>query len=186
MKKTAALLGTLSLVFGLITPSAASLVGDKVLFEYIEAPIGVIQSEDVWVDDPDTDPIQTAWDSASVDMGPSGLEIDFILGNTYATDSRFSGILISGMNDIANPDWILLDVDVTTDMAGWTNDRIDFGYDETGSWVSFAWQSLGWEQNQSFDAMFTFGPSPIPIPATVVLFVTGLVGFVIIRNKLNS
>jgi hypothetical protein len=184
MKKSAVFLGTLSLVFGLITGAAASLVGDEVLFQYIELN-SVVQSAYVTVDDPLTDPIQTAWGSASVDMGPSGLEIDFIGQNNYPIDSRFTGIKISGMNDLANPDWIVLDVDVTTDMAGWTDDRIDFGYDETGSWVSFAWQDLGWEQDQSFDAMFTFGADPIPIPATMMLFVTGLVGFVVIRRKLN-
>jgi len=185
MKKTAVLLGTLSLVFGLITPAAASLVGDDVLVQYIEVD-SVMQSGDVTVTDDATDAITTAWTTASVDMGPSGVQMDLLWPNSYSPDSRFSGIKISGLNDIANQDWLLLDVDVTTDIAGWTDDRIDFGYDGTGSWVSFAWQGLGWSQDQSFDAMFTFGPNPIPIPATMVLFVTGLVGFAVIRRRLNT
>lgn len=185
MKKTAVLLGTLSLVFGLFTGAAASLVGDDVLVEYIEAD-NVSQSHNVTVTDDATDTIQTVWGYASLDMGPSGTEIDFPYGTDLGGGIRFSGIKISGLNDIANPDWLVLDVDVTTDMAGWTDDRIDFGYDEIGSWVSFAWQGLGWEQNQYFDAMFTLGPNPIPIPATMVLFVTGLVGFVVIRKKLDT
>ena len=184
MKKTAVLLGTLSLIFGLITPAVASLVGDDVLVQYLEAG-SVVQGNTVIVEDSVKEPALTAWGTASVDMGASGVEISFLWNNAFADGSQFSGIQISGMND-KNPDWILLDVSVKTDMAGWTDDRIEFGYDETGSWVSFAWQGLGWEQNQSFDAMFTFGPSPMPIPATMVLFVTGLVGFVVIRRKLNS
>ena len=179
------LLGTLSLVFGLITPAAASLVGDEVLVQYIELD-SVMQSDNVTVTDDATDAIQTAWNTVSVDMGPSGVEIDLLWPNSYPTDIRFSGIKISGLNDITNPDWLLLDVDVTTDVTGWTNDRIDFGYNGGGSWVSFAWQGLEWNQNQSFDAMFTFGPNPIPIPATMVLFVTGLIGFAVIRKRLNT
>lgn len=185
MKKTAVLLGALSLVFGLITPAAASLVGDDVLVQYIEVD-SLMQSQGVTVTDDATDAIQTVWGSASVDMGPSGVQIDFLWENILARDNRFSGIKIIGMNDIANPDWLVLDVGVTTEMDGWTDDRIDFGYDEIGSWVSFAWQDLRLEQNQSFDAMFTFGPNPIPIPATMVLFITGLVGFVVIRRRLNT
>jgi hypothetical protein len=185
MKKTAAFLGTLSLIFGLITPAAASLVGDDVLVQYIELNT-VWQSDNITVTDDATDAIQTARDTVTLDMGPSGVQMDLAWPNSFAPDNRFSGIKISGINDTANPDWILLDVDVTTNMAGWTDNRLDFGYDETGSWVSFAWQGLGWEQNQSFDALFTLGPNPIPIPATVVLFVTGLIGFVIIRSKLKS
>jgi len=185
MKKTAVLLGTLSLVFGLITGAAASLVGDDVLVQYLEAN-SVSQRHDVTVTDDVTDTINTVFGFATLDMGASGVDIAFPFGADFSDGSWFSGIKISGLNDIANPDWIVLDVDVTTDMKGWADDRTDFGYDETGSWVSFAWQGLGWEQNQSFDAMFTFGPNPIPIPATMVLFVTGLVGFVVIRKKLNT
>jgi len=59
MKKTAVLLGTLSLVFGLITPAAASLVGDEVLVQYIELD-SVMQSDNVTVTDDATDAIQTA------------------------------------------------------------------------------------------------------------------------------
>ena len=78
MKKTAAFLGTLSLIFGLITPAAASLVGDAVLVQYIEADDVLPQwSSDGYfqVTEDDSDILITAWGNASLDMGPSGVEI---------------------------------------------------------------------------------------------------------------
>ena len=36
---------------------------------------------------------------------------------------------------------------------------------------------------ESFTALLEFGPNPIPIPATMALFLTGLIGFIIMRRR---
>jgi hypothetical protein len=57
-----------------------------------------------------------------------------------------------------------------------------FGDDYAG----FNWQGLSVDGSTNFTAFFDFGPNPIPIPATLLLFVSGIAGFTLIRRKITK
>jgi hypothetical protein len=181
MKTGITVIVAIFLIFGLAGGVSASLIGDDVYVEYIVKDISY--------------PILSDWGTVDAGMETPEVEIshyydiyfdadrvhiDFTYDNTFEATSKFSGIALDSLNDSENSDWIILGVEVETDMVGWTDDRLVF--DDSGQFVGFNWQGLSTESGQSFTAIFEFGPNPIPIPATMGLFVTGLVGFMVFRR----
>ena len=170
------------LTVGLAGIAGASLVGDDVVIRYIEQDT-VYQYNVVKVQEGPGDILITGFNRIALNMESSSMVLDFVGSNKYLPSIKFSGLSIANMNNPDHPDWLLLGVEVKTDLVGWTDSRIDFLNNPVGGFVSFDWQGLTYDSNNYFTAMFEFGPNPIPIPATMVLFVTGLMAFALYRKR---
>jgi hypothetical protein len=181
MTRNLTILTAFFLIFGLCGGASASLIGDEVYVDYIVKDVfyeslsgsGTV---DEGMESPEVE-ISFYYD---VFFDSNSMRIDFTYRDRFEDTEGFSGIAIRDLNDTDNPDWIVLGVEVETEMAGWTDDRLV--YDETGHFVGFNWAGLETTAGESFTALFEFGPNPIPLPATMVLFVTGLVGFMAYRR----
>ena len=112
-----------------------------------------------------------------VDVREDSVFVDFLKADTFAT-SIYNGLVLSGLD--FEDGYILLGVDIDTNLTGWDDSRLTFGDD----WAGFNWQGLGVDDSKNFTALFDFGPNPIPIPTTLLLFATGMAGFFFIRKKI--
>jgi hypothetical protein len=185
MKKILTIIFAITLSLGFTGAAQASLVGDDVLVEHrfpnmetIFGPGGGWKTVDA-----DSPEAILAFGVYEVDIGESGVHIDFLRNDNFIV-ARFHGLYLADLND-SNPENILLGVTVDTSLTWWDDSRLLFGDD----FVTFNWAGID-EPNQIastdyFDAVFQFGPNPIPIPTSLLLFVTGIVGFMLIRRKLN-
>ena len=191
MKPSTIFLTALFLLLGLAAGAQASLIGDEVTVQYIES--GVVYDEQTFiVEDGTSDVIYTGWNSISLNIEAEGVYIDFLGNNSYVQgNTNFFGIKILGLNDVDNPDWILLGADVTENTmnsAGtwYAEEDSRLLIDPLSGDVGFDWNQMSYSNGQNFTALLEFGPSPIPIPATMALFVTGLIGFVLVRRKKDA
>ena len=112
-----------------------------------------------------------------VDVREESVYVDFLKSDTFAT-SIYNGLVLSGLE--FEEGYILLGIDIETNLTGWDDSRLTFGDD----WAGFNWQGLGVDASKNFTALFDFGPNPIPIPTTLLLFATGMAGFFFIRKKI--
>lgn len=168
--------------FGLyLTGSAyASLIGDDVFVTYTDPFFS--QTETVTVEEGSDDAVDLLFGVITVDMETDSVIIDFSRPNTFGSAS-FAGLIIDDLDyDDNAQDFILLGVEVDTNMRSWSDNRILFDEDT----VSFNWQGLFVDGTTNFTAIFQFGPNPIPIPTTLLLFVTGIVGFVLIKRRISN
>jgi hypothetical protein len=177
---TAGLMAVL-LICGISGSVSASLIGDDVYVDYIVNGTSYASYFGGWAEvDAGMETPEISNDYYEYFFDADRLRIDFVRPDSFGNSTLFSGIALSSLNDVENPDWILLGVDVQTDLTGWSDDRIVF--DETGQYVGFSLENLSTAGAENFTAIFEFGPNPIPIPATMTLFVTGLIGFIALRR----
>ncbi len=117
-----------------------------------------------------------------VDVEEASVIVDFLKPNQFGNPGVFdyAGLVVSDLD--FEPGYILLGVDVDTNMAGWDESRLMFSDDFAG----FNWQGLSVDGDTNFTAFFDFGPNPIPIPPTLLLFVSGIAGFTLIRRKITK
>ncbi len=184
--KPTIIIAALLLSLGLATSAGASLVKDQVTVQYWEndqlfqnTPFVIGQSP----------AIITGFGRIRLDIDAEGVKINFIGPNQFiGGNTNFFGIKIVGLNDFDNPDWILLGAEVTEN----TMTSTDLWYaeqdarlvlDPKSGDVAFDWNQMSFTGGQNFTAMLEFGPNPIPIPATMALFVTGLIGFILLTRK---
>jgi hypothetical protein len=131
----------------------------------------------------DTEVLGMHYGVYDVNVEADSVIVDFLKDNRFGDLDVFdwSGLVLSDLD--FQPGYILLGVDVDTNMVGWDDEtRLMFGDDFAG----FNWQGLSVNANTNFTAFFDFGPNPIPIPATLLLFVSGIVGFTLIRRKITK
>ena len=182
MKKFIFQIITIAFVFCLIGFAQASLIGDWVLvepqFPMFTPPVDRSDDVNVLVAAGTTDVIRIEG-TYDVNMEESSVDVDFLTMNTYETRS-FNGLVLGDLD--FETEYILLGVEVTTNLAGWNDSRLELGVD----YVGFNWQDLTVFSDTDFTAIFEFGPNPIPIPSTLLLFVTGLTGFFLIKRKITS
>ena len=95
--------------------------------------------------------------------------------NIFKSILNFNGLVVSDLDDDGGNGWILLNAAVQTDVAGWDDSRIIIGND----YVGFNWSGLAFNTTTDFEATLEFGPNPIPIPTSLMLFITGLAGFAV-------
>jgi hypothetical protein len=188
MKPATVIIGALFLTLALATGTGASLISDEVTVQYLED--GRIFDEQTFiVEDGDSDSIRTAFNTISLNIEAEGVYIDFIGNNSFVQgNTNFFGIRILGLDDVDNPDWILLGADVTentmTSSSQWYADEDQrLMIDPATGDIGFDWNQMSYRAGQNFTALLEFGPNPIPIPATMALFVTGLIGFILVRRK---
>lgn len=166
-----------TLGFFLAGSAYASLIGDDVFVTYTDPSFS--QTETIIVQEGSEDTVDLLFGVIAVDMEADSVIIDFSRTNTFGSAS-FAGLIIDDLNyDSNNQDFILLGVEVDTNMQSWADNRILFDEDT----ASFNWQGLFVDSTTNFTAIFQFGPNPIPIPNSVILFVTGIAGFVLIRRR---
>ena len=176
------------LSLGLATGAGAALIGDEVTIQYIENN-EVIDEQTVIISESSSDTIRTGYNTISLNMEANTVFIDFVGFNSFPQSfTTFFGIKILGLNDVDNPDWVLLGADVTentmTDAGLWyAEEESRLLIDPLSGDVGFDWHQMSYRPGQSFTALLEFGPNPIPIPATMALFVTGLIGFIIMRRR---
>ncbi|KPJ74259.1 MAG: hypothetical protein AMJ54_17190 [Deltaproteobacteria bacterium SG8_13] len=188
MKPKSIIVAALLLSVGLATGVGASLIGDEVTVQYIQND-QVLDQQTFIIEEGNDDAIRTGFNTISLNIEAEGVYIDFIGSNSYpAGFSTFFGIKILGLDDVDNPDWILLGADVTentmTNYPLWyAEEDSRLLVDPINGDVGFDWHQMSYRPGQSFAALLEFGPNPIPIPATMALFVTGLIGFIIMRRK---
>jgi hypothetical protein len=117
-----------------------------------------------------------------VNVEEASVTVDFLKLNQFGNPGVFdyAGLVVSDLD--FEPGYILLGVNITTNMGRWDNSRLMFGDD----FVGFNWQGLTVTDNTNFTALFDFGPNPIPIPPTLLLFVSGIAGFTLIRRKMTK
>lgn len=154
----------------------ASLIDDSVVIGHHGPTINDVLISDTVQVKTGTDDVVTLG-SFSVDMEADSLTVAFNRSDFFSAFS-FNGLVVSDLDDNGGSDYILLNVGVDTDVAGWNASRIIFGDD----FAAFNWAGLTFDTSTNFEAMLEFGPNPIPIPTTMVLFITGLVGFAAARK----
>ena len=187
MKPLPVFLTIFMLSLGLAAGAGASLIGDEVTLQYWENDI--LEDEQTFTIDAGPDNITTGFGTIRLDMTANEVVINFIRPNSYAPgNTSFFGIKLLGLDDVENPDWILLGADVTqntmTSSALWYAEEDErLMIDPINGNISFDWNQMSYQTGQRFTAMLEFGPNPIPIPATMALFVTGLIGFILIRRR---
>ena len=188
MKRFPVITAALLLSMSVVTGAGASLVGDDVIVQWVQNDV-VLQSDPVTIQEGTDDIITTGFNQVRVNIEADTVIIDFFGVNDLPQGfSTFFGIKILGLEDVDNPDWVLLDATVTnntmTSSAQWfAEEESRLLIDPVNGNVGFDWHQMSYRPGQNFTAMLEFGPSPIPIPATMALFVTGLIGFILIRNK---
>jgi hypothetical protein len=184
MKKTILYIITPMLLVGLSGWAQASLIDDQVLvehhFPFFDSVDEASGGGEVTVQDGTTEIFGMHFGVYDVDIEESSLDVNFTKTNQFSS-ADFNALVLSDLDD-SEPGYILLGVDVDTDMTGWDDSRLIFGDDFAG----FNWQGLTVDDNTDFTAFFEFGPNPIPIPATLLLFVTGIVGFTLLRRKIKN
>jgi hypothetical protein len=187
MKKITFQIITIAFVFCLTGFAQASLINDLVLVEHhfpdFGTPDELSGGGEVTVQDGTTEIFGMHFNVYDVDIEGSDLTVNFTTTNQFGIPGvfNFSGLVLSDLD--FQPGYILLGVDVDTNMAGWDDEtRLMFGDDFAG----FNWQGLSVNSNTYFTAIFDFGPNPIPIPATLLLFVSGIAGFTLIRKKITK
>ncbi len=181
-------IAAVSLSLGLATGAGAALIGDEITIQYIENNT-VIDQQTLIIEEGSSDTVRTAYNTISLNMEANTVFIDFVGFNSFPQSfTTFFGIKILGLNDVDNPDWVLLGADVTentmTDAGLWyAEEDSRLLIDPLSGDVGFDWHQMSYRPGQSFTALLEFGPNPIPIPATMALFVTGLSGFIIMRRR---
>jgi hypothetical protein len=189
MKKITFQIITFAFVFCLTGFAQASLIGDEVIAEFDFPFFGTLNpgsaSETLIVEAGTGDVIRLHFDTFEVNVEESSVIVDFLQTRQFENLDvyDFAGLALYDLDD-SEPGYILLGVDVDTNMAGWDESRIMFGDDRDS--VGFNWQGLTVNDNTDFTAFFEFGPNPIPIPATLLLFVSGIAGFTLIRRKITK
>lgn len=182
MKKLVCVLGAVILLWAFTGVVDASLIGDTVyveqIYPYLNLEADAYKSAAVEVAAGDGDVVTLG--RYSVDIEEDFLTVDFNRNDNFGVFD-FNGIVISDMND-SRDGYYLLDVEVITDVAGWDDSRVIFGDD----FAAFNWSGLSFSSTSEFTAMLEFGPNPIPIPTTMVLFITGLLGIAVVRRKKNK
>jgi hypothetical protein len=184
MKKTILYIITPMLVVGLTGLAQASLIDDHVLVEHHFPFFGNVDTDsgggEVTVWDDATEIFGMHFGVYDVDIEENGVTVDFLKTNRFGSFD-FNGLVLSDLDD-SEEGYILLGVDVETNMEGWDDYRLIFGDD----FVGFNWEGLTVDSDTTFDVFFEFGPNPIPIPATLFLFVTGIAGFSLLRRKIKN
>jgi hypothetical protein len=188
MKPATVIIAALFLNLALVTGASASLIGDEVTVQYLQD--GRIFDEQTFiVEAGEDDSIRTGFGTISLNIEAEGVYIDFVGNNSFTPgNTNFFGIKILGLDDLDHPDWILLGADVTentmTSSSLWyaeEDERLQI--DPLAGDIGFDWNQMSYRAGQNFTALLEFGPNPIPIPATMALFVTGLIGFILVRRK---
>jgi hypothetical protein len=157
----------------------ASLIDDLVLVEHRFPDFNTpIEGESVTVQDGTTEIFGMQF-SYDVNIEESSVIVDFTTTNQFTVRS-YNGLVLSGLD--FQEGYILLGVDVNTNMVGWDASRLVFDDHLAG----FNWQGLTVDGTTDFTALFDFGPNPIPIPPTLILFVSGIAGFTLIRRKIKK
>ncbi|HHP7233948.1 MAG TPA: hypothetical protein ACFCUC_04890 [Desulfobacterales bacterium] len=173
-----------------VSGAFAYFIGDDVIFEYYTS--GILRDtsgpDPIFIQEgPDeTDTVVLASKTALLDMDSDRFILNMVRNNGIFGSALFSGFKVVGLENTENPDWILLGVDIETDLAGWTDDRFETTADENGLNLWFNLEGMSLPSGSSLTAVFEFGPNPIPIPATAALFVTGLIGFAIVRKRIRD
>ena len=191
MKPSTPIIAVLLLTFGLSMGAQASLIGDEVTVQYLLND-RVFDQQTFIVEAGEGDTIRTGFNTISLNIEAEGVYINFIGNDTYSPSySTFFGIKILGLDDVNNPDWILLGADVTentmTSSSLWYAEEDQrLLIDPINGDVGFDWHQMSYRAGQNFTALLEFGPNPIPIPATMALFLTGLIGFILIKRKKKS
>jgi|GEM_PF-731218 len=179
MKKLVRVLGAIILLWAFTGAVNASLIGDTVYVEqyhpYPNTASDDYQSISTVVAEGDSDIVTLG--RYSVDIEKDFLTVSFNHGDTFSVFD-FNGLVISDMQD-SRDGYYLLNVAVETDIAGWDDSRIYFGDD----FAAFNWAGLSFSNTTEFTATLEFVPVPMPIPTTMVLFITGLLGFAVVRRK---
>jgi hypothetical protein len=186
MKKITLQIITIAFVFCLTGFAQASLIDDLVDIEHHSPVFGTVDAtsgggQDILVTS-DIEVQGMHFGVYDVDVEEASVIVDFLKPNQFGNPGVFdyAGLVVSDLD--FEPGYILLGVDVDTNMAGWDESRLMFGDDFTG----FNWQGLSVDGDTNFTAFFDFGPNPIPIPPTLLLFVSGIVGFTLIRRKITK
>ncbi|MGD2271436.1 MAG: PEP-CTERM sorting domain-containing protein [Desulfobacterales bacterium] len=172
------------LLVGLTGLAQASLIDDQVLVEHHFPFFSTVDDDsgggEVTVQDGTAEIFGMHFGVYDVDIEEDSLTVNFLKTNQFGS-SDFNGLVLGDLDD-SEADYILLGVDVETNMTGWDDSRLLFGDDFAG----FNWQGLTVDGSTDFTAFFEFGPNPIPIPATLLLFITGIVGFSLLRRKIKN
>jgi hypothetical protein len=186
MKKFTFQIITIAFVFCLTGFAQASLIDDLVDIEHHFPLFGTVDvssggGQDILVTS-GTEVQGMHFGVYDVNVEADSVIVDFLKENQFGDPGVFdyNGLVLSDLD--FEPDYILLGVDVDTNMAGWDESRLMFGDDFAG----FNWQGLSVDGSTNFTAFFDFGPNPIPIPATLLLFVSGIAGFALIRRKITK
>lgn len=153
----------------------ADLIGDNVFIEQhvpnLNTVAGSIEITVQEGHDTYVDPTEWPFSTFTVDVEASSFNVTFTR-NTFFTVFDFNGLVVDDLNSVVNPDYILLGVTVTTNLTDWTESNLQFGND----FVALNLSGLSVNTTNQIAVDLELGPDPIPIPATMVLFVTGLVG----------
>ncbi len=157
MKKITLQIITIAFVFCLAGMAKASLLNDEVEVEFHWPNFGTVYVDggQHLVEAGSADAFLFYFDVFEVNLEASSVILDF--QTSFSSGSyAFAGLVLSDLDYELG--YILLGVDVDTNMAGWDDNRIIFGDD----YVGFNWQSLEADSNTDFTAFFEFGPNPIP------------------------
>lgn len=184
MKRRSIVAIALLLSLVVVPGAAAYFIGDDVTFEYWQygAPR---ESQTVIIEDGLDDGVLLETNSAFLNMDADRFTLEMVRNNAFPASGLFWGFKVLGLENQENPDWILLGVSIETNLPDWSEDRFEMTSDENGLNLAFDFEGMSLPQGRSLTAVFEFGPNPIPIPATAALFVTGLIGFAIVRKRIR-
>lgn len=187
--------------------AVASLIGDTVIFRqafdtgsgfvyFDESFPGfqIVEIGPITSDDTDKTPIyDIVTDPPTIDFGESGFVMEFYnVAQAYAGGFVFNGYELSSINFL--PGYVITGVSVVQDFVNWdggepvnlfygtpllfTNDRVSF----TDDTIYLDFQDLEFRVTGTLNFDITF--APVPVPASLWLFISGLFALISRSKKI--
>jgi|LGOV01.1.fsa_nt_gb hypothetical protein len=177
-----AFLLVLSLILGISSVHAATLIGDMVILTHRcpdidtiwDGPFEVIVAEgssDRVLLDPFGDDIK----GYGVDLETSSIHIDFIESVGFTAGDPFHGLIVEDIDWVGMPNAVIMEVNVDTNFNGFDASRVTFG----DHFVRINWQDL----NVPTGSVFNITLRPVPLPSTLLLLGSGLAGIIGLGRK---
>lgn len=130
--------------------------------------------------------INPNYDTAiSIDVDSSSFSLIFHdIATSWGPGYVFNGYVISDFN--YEPDWVISGFSLQNNLVNWDATSIPFAEDRisfTNDMVFLDFTGLSFMATGDLSVQLSFSPSPVPLPPSLWLFVSGLIGIIGVSRK---